>query len=208
MTLNFHGVALCSRRPDKFQCGSLLGHLNRVLQECPFCELCGPFCCNWVLLVIGLFIQGNPQAGWLWGLTLTSVGELLCSCLPHRAEFFSARFGACQDLPLDVLLVKLIGSCSDTVWSWPLGVLVLDFLEGTLVQPNVKCWLWLALGNLFGATSDPQPVTTSSGPGCTRESPSCGHSHLLLALVLGADHQKSQGTQRYTFICLCLLATC
>lgn len=54
-----------------------------------------------------------------------AVYELLCGYRPHEVEFTSAGSGACQDFPLEVLLVELIASYSNVVLSPPLSVLVL-----------------------------------------------------------------------------------
>ena len=129
-------------------------HLSWVLQECPLCGLCGPFCYNWVLIAIGSFIHWiDPQAGWLWEwIPIMACELLLYRCWPREAKFASVGLGVCPDVPLDILLVKIIGFCSIFVWSWPWSIWVLGLLEGTLVETSVRCCLWLALGNLFGVT--------------------------------------------------------
>ena len=80
-----------------------------------------------------------------------TVYKLLCGCWSHEAKFAALGFGASGDLPLEMPLVKLIGSCSDVVWSWPLGVFVMGLLERKLVLTYVRCCLWLVLGNPSGA---------------------------------------------------------
>ena len=155
-----------------------------MLQECPLCGLCGPSYCNWSLNWLVCVI--NPQTGWLWGSTPTVIFDLLCRCWPQGAKFTSAVFCACWDLPLYMLLLKLIGSCCDAVWSWPFSVLVLGLFGGTVVQANIRHSLWLALGYLFVPTSDPQFVAASAVIRCVHEGRSCTQSQLLLALGLGA----------------------
>ena len=91
-------------------------------------------------------------------LTCASVCKPRCRCWPHKAWFASGGSGACQDPPLYMPILKLLGSCSDVIWSWPLCLLQCWFqglLEGTLVQINVRYCLWLVLGNLFGAIKQP-----------------------------------------------------
>ena len=41
------------------------------------------------------------------------------------------------EISLWMFFVKLIGSCSDIICSWPLGVFVVGLLGRTLVQDNV-----------------------------------------------------------------------
>ena len=77
-------------------------------------------------------VRINPDIVYKW----------LCRCWPHRAEFITAESGACQDLPLDMLLVKLIGSCSDIVWNWPLGVFVLGPLGKQPMSDTACDWPW------------------------------------------------------------------
>ena len=117
-------VVLCSQCPIGLS-GSLLDHLSWVLQECPLCGYCESSFCNWVLIVISpSMFDFSPHAGWLWGFSLIILYNLLCRCWTHKVEFASMGSNACWDLPLDVPLVELIGSCSDVFWSWPLCVLV------------------------------------------------------------------------------------
>ena len=71
-------------------------------------------------------------------------------------------------LLLENSLVLSFGVCFFVFPFWlPLCVCfcVLDKSAKTLVQTYVRCCLWLALGNLFGAISDPQHVAPSAGPG-------------------------------------------
>lgn len=88
----------------------------------------------------------------------------------------------------------------------PLGVLVLGFLGGTLVQmmSTATCdWFW--------ATSQKLQViyfvAACAGPVCTLEGPSC-QGCFLPAPGPGAGEQKSQGTPSSTSACFCLLVTC
>ena len=106
--------------------GSLLDHLNICSRNIPFVGYMGtPIVIeSWLLLT----------HSYIWStLKLSDCEERLwpqcmscCSgCWLKEAEFVSTGSGVCQYLPLNMLLMKLIGSCSDIVWSWPLGVLVL-----------------------------------------------------------------------------------
>lgn len=115
----------------------------------------------------------------------------LCRRSPQEAELASAEFGACWDLPLHMLLVKLIGTSSevDVVWSWPPGIFVLGPLEGGLLQAEVRCCLCLALSNLFGATSNPQFVSCSGGPGSTQKGSSCSPRLVFTSTWLRAFQQ-------------------
>ena len=152
MTPSLGRVVLCSTCPvGSSDAVSLITWIGRS-KNIP-CVLCLLSCYFWVLHAIVSFVHGSDaQACWLWGSTLITVYELLYRYWSHEAEFASAGSGACQDLPLEIPLVRLIESYSDVVWSWWLGVFILGFLWGTLVQTNVRCFLWLVLGNLFGAT--------------------------------------------------------
>ena len=142
-----------------------------------------------------------------WGLTHTSVYELLCRCWLHEVEFASAWSGAYWDLPLDLPLVKLIGFCSDVFWSWSLGVFVVgsfgrDFvasLHQTLpvTSPEQHVWsykvihsLWLPLLSLSVWGKDQAAYQGQFSP----------------ALVLGVGQQKYQGTPRSASTCLFLSA--
>ena len=80
----------------------------------------------------------------------------LCRDLSHEAEFDPAGSGACQDLPLGVPLMNLIGLCSDVVWIPPPGMLVLGLLGMVLVAGD-QIWatcLELQSDSQFVAASD------------------------------------------------------
>ena len=142
LTPSLSGVVLCSR-----WC-SLLDHLIWMLQEFPLCGFCGPSCCNSIWIAIGSFLYGiAPQGGWLWDSTLITVCELLCRSWSHEAVFPSAGFGVFQDPSLNMLLVKLIGSYSDLVWSSPLGVLVSWSFRKESGDGQMRPCLWLALSS-------------------------------------------------------------
>lgn len=79
-----------------------------------------------------------------------------------KADLASAVFSAWSDLPLDMLFVKLIGSCFNVVWSWPLDMFILDLLERIMMQVNIRHYLCHALGNLFQGTRDPWFVVAST----------------------------------------------
>lgn len=72
--------------------------------------------------------------------------KLLYVSQPHELEFYAAGSGTCQYLPLVVLLVELIGLCYNVV-----SPVTRCLLGRTLIQINVRCCLWPALGYLFGA---------------------------------------------------------
>ena len=118
------------------------------------------------------------------------------------AEITSAMSCTCQNCPLDMTFVKLIGSCFDVVWSWPLVVLVLGLLGGSLVQGCVRRCLWFSLGNLFGAISDHSlwlPLW------CVWEGPHCAPRLALLAQVPEAGQQKFQACWDLPLPARCLL---
>lgn len=124
----------------------------------------------------------------------------MCWCRSHEMEFTSAVLDIFEYLPVDMLLVNLIVSCS-VVWSWPLGVLALGPFGGTLVQASVRCCLWLDLGSLFGAIRDPQLVAPSAGPGCVLKAPSCTPSPAFTSAWPVAAQQMSKSTERSTSTC-------
>ena len=69
------------------------------------------------------------------------------------------------------------------------------------VQAYVQHCLWVALGNLFGAISDPQLVASSPRPRCMLNEQSWAHSWLLPAQGLQEGQLNSQSTQSSTFAC-------
>lgn len=92
----------------------------------------------------------STQAGCLWGSILTTVHKLLCRWSTQSRNL--SRFWPCPDILLDMPLVKLIGSCSDILWSWQLSVSALEPLGWDSGADQLRCCLWLALGHLFIAT--------------------------------------------------------
>lgn len=134
----------------------------------PLVHVMWVFLKSWLLLAslcVGLTLrQSDCEAQSLtqWHSVQTFVQVLIT-----WSGMYLSRVLSCWDLPMDMLLVKHIGSYSAVVWSWPLDMLVLGLFRRTLVlSNNASCCLWLALGKLFGAISDPQVVASSSGPGC------------------------------------------
>lgn len=97
-----------------------------MVQVCPSRGLYMPSCCIWALIPVDMSVDRvDPQAFWLWGLAMTTEYELLCWGWLNRVGFATAGTSACQDCPLSLAFVGLIGCCSLMVWSWPLNVLVL-----------------------------------------------------------------------------------
>ena len=97
--------------------------------------------CNWVLIAFGTSLHGiDPEAGSLLGST-----RLWCvNCCAGHKKWNPPLQGVVpvRELPLEMLLVKLIGFFYDVVWSWPLSVLVLGLLGGTLVSDAACDWPW------------------------------------------------------------------
>lgn len=87
------------------------------------------------------------------------------------------RDGAGRELPGDVPLVKVIGSCPAGVWSWPLGVLVLGLWGGTLPVTGP--------GNLFGTAKPSTVCGCLSWAGVSPGGTKLHQGHLLPALSLG-----------------------
>lgn len=112
----------------------------------------------WALLLqsnlyycLGVHVCDQPS-GWMTvRIDPNHIYKLLCRCWPYEAEFALAESGVYQDLPLDMLFVKLLGSSSDA-WIWPLDVLIL----GPLGRNCSKCQCQiLAVTLVFGATERP-----------------------------------------------------
>ena len=157
---------------------------------------------SWLLLAY-LCMGIKFPAGRLWASTSTIACELLWWCWLQEAKFASAGFHACQGfLLLNMLLVKLIRSCSDVDWIRPLSVLFLVLLQGALVQANVRNCLWLALSNLFGASSNP-----ICGSLCWA-SVSMGRTTLCTEPGFYWDWAWEQVSKSPTSACLCLLSAC
>ena len=122
MTLSLCGAASCSRCPVRPS-----GTFSLIIWA--------GMSLVWVMWVLLLWLRLDcylPVCAWdqpsSWlnvRLNPSIMYELLCRYWPHKVEFTSARLCASRDLPLDMLLVKLIGSRFDVVWSCPLGVLLL-----------------------------------------------------------------------------------
>ena len=131
MTPSLRRVALCSRCPVR--ASGIMSLITRAgcFRYVPCVGYLGPPAVIESWLLMACLCVGSTlklTVGWLWGSTLTTVYELLCRCWPHKVEFTLAGSGACQDLLLYMPLVKPTGSCSNVVWSWPLGVLILELL--------------------------------------------------------------------------------
>ena len=158
--------------------------------------LLGPDCywpiCVWNQPWGWLAVRINPDPGY----------ELLCRCWLHRA---SAESGACWDLPLDMPLVKLTGSCSDVVWSWPLGMFVLGTLGSDsgagqcqtlpvlpVTGPGQPTWSYKVIHSLW---LPPQSLSV-----CEKDH-AMHQEWLVPALGLGTGQQTSQVTPTFTFTC-------
>ena len=179
---------------------------------CPLIGLCGSSCYNWVLMTIVPFVcWTDPQVVRVLHTSLTMVCKLMCRCWPHKVGFASAVCCACQNFPLDMLLLKIIESCSDLSEqcvgsvNCELSVLVLDLLGGTLVQANIRCCLWVALSNLFGAMSNPV-CHCLSWAWDTWGRPSCTPRPAFTSTKPRGKSAKSQRHPRFTFTCLCLMS--
>ena len=211
ITSSFHGVTLYSRHPVGTQWCHLLTHLSWVFQECPLCGLCGPSCCNWVFIAIGLFMHGvNPQAGRLWGLinpnhrvwagvrVLITQSRICLSrvwCL-QRNPFEYATCGA--NWTLRWCCLKLATGC---VHSGPLGK---D--SGSDMSDAACDWPWATCLEL---QSDLQFVTDSAGPGCALKKYQAVYQNLSLPVPdLGTGQQKSQVTLKSISVCFLLLGAC
>ena len=90
-----------------------------------------------------LTVRINPNHCMWTAVQVLTMGSRIC----FRRVWYQLRS------PFDKLLVKLIASYSDVVWSWPLGVLVLSLLGETLLPAIVRHCLWLALSRLFDSVS-------------------------------------------------------
>ena len=160
--------------------------------------------CCWPICV-----WGQPS-GWLTVISMpTTVYKLLCRCWPHEVEFASERSGACWNLPFDMLLVKLIGSCSDVLWSWPLRMLVLEPLERDfgagkcqmlpVTSSGQSVWCYKAIHSVW------LPLL---GLSVYRKDQATHQGVLLPALGPGTGQQKSQGTLKSASACLHLSTAC
>lgn len=129
---------------------------------------------------------------------MTTACKLLCEGWLHKMEFASRRSASCQDLPLGVLFMEMIRSCSIRFefshyicWFWGL-------LGGTLVQVKVRPCLWPVMGNLFWATKQ---FTIGSClclawvhiKGIKIHTKASYHQYLA-----GKDQQKAQGSPIHT----------
>lgn len=114
-----------------------------------------PYYCSWVLIIVGSSVSGvNPQAAWLWELSFARAYELLCMWWPYEVELALAGSGSCWDLPLEVLLMELIGSCSYVIWNLSLGVLLLGPLRRDCIVGQCQTLLVTGL-EMFGASKWP-----------------------------------------------------
>ena len=116
-----------------------------------------------ILLTILITITLNsPSDKLLASISSSSSGEFSCSLI----------WGLFICLPiLDVFCIcfyRLLGRSSKT-----------------LLYAFVRRWLWLALGNLFGAINYPQLLAPSAGPGCVQNERGCAPRLALPALDLG-----------------------
>ena len=160
MTPSFRGVALYSRCPVR---SSLLDHL---------CWVCGPSCCNWVFVAIGLFVHGWPS-GWL--TVRLNPNHSMRAAMKLLTIWSGIHLNGVWCLPRSPFGHATCEAYSILLWCSlklaTLVVLVLGHLGGTLVQANARCYLWWALGQLFGATVSPQFVAAFAGPWCILEGP-------------------------------------
>ena len=143
----------------------------------------------------------QPIHAWGWPsgwLTVSSNPDhSVWSAVPQQSR-------VCWDLPLDVLLVELIASCSDVVWSWPLGVLVLGPLwrDSGAVQCEMlpvtgpgKCvWSYRGIHILW------LPLL---GLGMCRKDQAAHQGWLLPAPGPGEGQQKSLGPRRSASVSTC-----
>ena len=132
----------------------LLGNLNWVLQGCPLCGLCVPCCCSWDLIAVGTSVYGtNSQAGWLWGLAITTDNEQLGRIWAYRAGITSAGLWCLVSPPYGWPPGELIlGPFCRCPVVGP-GCLLIGVIWNYLVQPtnsvavgSCLCWTWRHLG--------------------------------------------------------------
>lgn len=143
------------------------------------------------MIAVGPVVTGgDPQAGSLWELTLTTVSELLYRGWLHEAEFTSVGSGVCQGLHLRVPLVELIRSCSDVVWSQPLDVLVLRPL-GRNSGANCGC----AQATCHMPHGNPWLVVACAGNGFSREGQAMHQGWLTPEPSLGQVSEKAKAPQ-------------
>ena len=129
------------------------------------CVSCGPSCCNLVLITTAAFVHGiNPQLAdcevqiWPWHASCYVVADYTkqnspqWGLTPAKISLWICCFWSLVDY---ALMLSEVGHW--VCWfcaSW----------EGLWCSP-IWHYLWLALGNLFGAISNTQLVTVSTGPG-------------------------------------------
>lgn len=140
---------------DPWDRGGLPDHWAGCSNIAPCACFVGPSCCNWILIAIGPFVHGiNLQAGCQW------------DSMPNRhASCYDSADHRKLNLPQQVLVpanISLWISCLRSLLNPAPFCLELAIGSGlftrSMVGANVKCCLWLALGNLFGAISDPQLI--------------------------------------------------
>lgn len=152
--------------------------------------LCGPSYSNWVLISIGHSCVG---------LTF-SLADMINTDDSVPADVLvltTAGSGACPNLLLNMLLVQLIGSCLDIVWSWPLGM----YFLGPLGRDSITDQY-----HVLPVSGPGQPVWSSEwstvfclsllGLGVHGKNQAVHQSQLFPALGPEADHWKSPSTLR------------
>ena len=154
-----------------------------MVQKCPLCKVCGPSCCNWALIAIGPFMHGiNPQAGWLWGPTLTTACELLCRSWPHKVE--SSQQG--------------LGPAEMSLWICCLQIL-LDPVLMLSEAGHWVCWLWASWEVLW---CRPMSDTSCGWPWATCFDLQVTHSLWLPLLGLGAQGKDQAFHQDWLLLAL------
>lgn len=83
-----------------------------MFHMCPLCGLCVLFC-SWALITVRTSIgEIHPQTGWLWGLSVTTVEELL-----YRVWHYRVGFTLAGPWFLLSLLFECVICGGDLVWS-------------------------------------------------------------------------------------------
>ena len=83
--------------------------------------------CNWVLNAIVLFVHGVDNSLWLTVKINPnhSVWATTVQVLTTWSGIHLCRAWHLPRSPFEYSVCELTGSCSDVIWNWPLGVLVL-----------------------------------------------------------------------------------
>lgn len=113
----------------------------------------------------------NTQTDWWWGTTPKTMFRLMCRCWWHKVEFVSVGFGACQDLMLDMMIVKLIICSSVAACDWPWEI----FGFWKSLEIHIFCLPLLGLGTYI-------------------KDKSAHKGRLLPALSIRVSQQKTQNT--------------